>query len=429
MTALITIIVVLLVQVFLGMRISIAIASSGIITYIMFYGEIPFDVLSSSMFMGLNSFPLIALPLFVLAGELMNEGGMSKKLVEFAYQIIGRARGGLSYVATVSAMLFAGVSGSAVADTAAIASILTPEMAKKGYPKNFNVAVIAASGTIGPIIPPSVPMIVYAIIAGVSIGKLFVAGYIPGLMLGLGFMLVSYILCNKMKLARSEKYSLSDVAKSFIDAIWALLFPIIVMGVILAGICSATEAAAIAVLYSFVVGFFIYRKISIKTIPGIILKTAKVASNIFLIIAAANFLGWIMAYEGIPQEVSEALLALSSNPTVVLYIILLLLLIIGIFMETTAAQLILVPVLLPVLVELGIDPLFFGVFMVVALAVGFLTPPVGVVLYVVSSVANVDVETVFKHSFAYIAVMILVLIIMIHFQGLIMWLPEVVFAK
>ncbi len=341
---------------------------------------------------GINSFPLLAIPFFVLAGVLMGEGGLARRLMHFAAAIVGRLPGGLAYVNTMSCMLFGAVSGSATAAVSSIGTFMIPQMREKGYSSEFAVALTVTSATTGLLIPPSNIMIVYAVVSGgVSVAALFMAGIIPGILVGLLLMVASATL---MKIGGHQAVRVSDVPRffpAFFGAVPGLLLIIIVLGGILGGIFSPTEASAVAVAYALLLGALVYREIRLSQLPAIILSAAKTTSVVMFLIGASQAMSWVLAYENIPQTVSAAMLTLAENPLMVFLLINLLLLIVGMFMDMTPAVLIFTPIFLPVVTNLGMDPVHFGVMMVANLCIGLCTPPVGTCLFVGCSVGRTTI--------------------------------------
>jgi C4-dicarboxylate transporter DctM subunit len=387
-------------------------------------GSIPFEIIGQKMLIGIDSFPLLAIPFFVLAGELMNTDSISGKLIEFTKAIVGRVRGGLAMVGVGTSIFFSGITGSASADTAAVGSALIPAMKKDGYPTAFSAGVIAAAGSIGPIIPPSIPLIIYGVIAEVSIEKLFVAGYVPGLLMGLFFLLYIYYTAKKHNFPTGTKISLKQFVLTTRKALPTLLLPIIIMGGITSGVFTATDSAGVAAGYAFLLSVIVYREINWKHILSLFGRAALTSSVILVIIASANLLSWVMTKERIPQTISNSILSLSDNPIIVLLLINVVLLIAGMFLDAVSILMILTPIFLPAIKLLGIDPIFFGVMIAVNLSIGVLTPPVGLNLFVASTIAKVDVLEVSKATIPFILCIIAVLLVMILFPATITYLPS-----
>lgn len=384
-------------------------------------------VVAQKMITGIDSFSLLAVPFFILAGDLMYEGKLSEKLVGAANSIIGHIRGGLSHVTVVSAMFFSAISGSAPATTASVGTIMIPEMEKRGYKRSYAAALATASGPIGQIIPPSIPMIIYAVLANISIIKLFFAGIIPGILMGIALMLVSYIhvRINKIE-TQSKRSTFKEVIKSFYDAKWALLAPVIILGGIYGGIFTPTEASVVAVVYGLITSLFIYKSITFKELPKIFVKSANTSTMVMSIIAVASLYGWIMAKSGTAQELSAKILSISDNPIIILILINILLLIIGALMDNIAAIIILLPVLLPISEFIGMDPIHFGAMVIINFAIGMATPPIGYSLFVGASISGLKVEEVSKSLLPLLLAMIIVLMLITYIPAITTWLPSMI---
>lgn len=371
-----------------------------------------------------DSFVLLAIPLFMMAGELMNSGGITKRLFGFAAELVGHIRGGLAHVNVVSNMIMAGMSGSAVADASGIAVIAIPSMVEEGFDVDFSAAITAAASTIGPIIPPSIPFVIYAATSGVSVGALFAAGAIPGVMMGIFLMVAAYFISIKRGYPCRPRAKLLDLLSSFIKAFPSLLTPIIIIGGILSGVFTPTEAAGVAVLYALILGVFIYKELTLSELIKLILSVAKNSASIMIIISMASVFAYVLAYQGIAQSVAQFILAITNNKYIVLFIINILLLIVGCFMEPTSTLLVLVPMLLPVIDAVGIDRVHFGVVAVLNLMIGLVTPPVGVCLYIVSKVAKISFERTVNAVWPLILVLILVLLIITYVPVIVLFLPN-----
>ncbi|BCV24145.1 TRAP transporter large permease [Gelria sp. Kuro-4] len=392
---------------------------------LLFAGTMPIALISQRMYSAMDSFPLLALPFFLLAGKLMEHGGISTRLVRFASSLVGHIRAGIAMVSVVTSMFFAGISGSAVADTAAVGGVLIPAMLGKGYDKDYAAAVQATAGSIGVIIPPSVPMVIYGVTAGVSIGNLFLGGFIPGVLVGLSLMAVAYFIGGQRGYAGDPRATLAQVWQSFKESVWALVMPVIILGGILGGIFTPTEAAAIAVVYAAFVGFFVYKGLTLEKLPDILIETVVGTGTIMLIIGTASLFAWILTSARVPQMIGEAFLGISRSSTVILMLINVLLLIVGTFIETNAAIIMLAPILLPLVKTMGVDPVFFGVMMVVNLAIGMATPPVGVTLFVVCSITKRTIREIFPTVLPFLGAMIAILILITVFPSLVTFMPSV----
>ncbi|WP_010519437.1 TRAP transporter large permease [Croceivirga radicis] len=410
----------------IGTPVAWSIAMSSVLTMLV---SIPFlpavTTVAQRMATGLDSFALLAIPFFVLSGQLMNKGGVAHRLIAFAKTLVGAFPGGLALINVIAAMLMGAIAGSAMASASAMGSILGPEMEKEGYSKEFGAAVNITSSTTGLVIPPSNVLIVYSLASGgVSIAALFLAGYIPGILTGLFLMVVAAFWAKKKGYKTGKRSSIKEVGKAFVDAFPSLLLLVVVIGGIVSGIFTATEASAIAVLYCLVLGF-IYREIKFKDLPEILLDSSATTAIVMLLIGASMSMSWVMSYENIPQDISTTLLGLSDNPIVILLIINLLLLCVGIFMDMTPAVLIFTPIFLPIVTKLGMDPIQFGIVMVLNLCIGLCTPPVGSVLFVGVGIANTTIEKVVKPLIPLFLAMILALFLVTYFPQLTLWLPKV----
>ncbi|WP_226390385.1 TRAP transporter large permease [Penaeicola halotolerans] len=409
----------------IGVPVAWSLGLSGLLTLLV---TVPFEpaatTIAQRMATGLDSFSLLAIPFFILAGEIMNRGGIAHRLIELAKALTGRLPGGLIYVNVLAAMLFGAIAGSAVAAASAIGGILGKRMEQEGYPKELGAAVNITSSTTGLIIPPSNVLIVYSLASGgVSIAALFLAGYIPGLLVGLMLMLTGAIMIRKKKLPTGERSSMKEVWNKFGHAIPSLLLLVVVMGGIVGGIFTATEASAIAVLYALILSF-VYRELSFKDLSAVLLKSSETTAVVMLLIATSMSMSWVMSSEDIPQNISAILLSLSENKIVILIIINLILLFVGIFMDMTPAVLIFTPIFLPVVEELGVDPVHFGIMMILNLCIGLCTPPVGSVLFIGVGVANTTIQKVLKPILPFFLAMVIALIIITLFPELTLWLPR-----
>lgn len=410
----------------IGTPVAWSISISSLLTMLVSIPALPaMTTVSQRMATGLDSFALLAIPFFVLSGQLMNKGGIAHRLIAFAKTLVGSLPGGLALINIISAMLMGAIAGSAMASASAMGSILGPEMEKEGYSKEFGVAVNITSATTGLVIPPSNVLIVYSLASGgVSIAALFLAGYIPGLLTGLFLMIVAYFWAKKKGFNVGKRSSMKEVLVTFWKAFPSLMLLVVVMGGIVMGIFTATEASAIAVLYTLVLGFA-YKEITWKSLPNILLEASATTAIVMLLIGASMSMSWVMSFENIPQGISDVLLGLSDNPIVILLIINLLLLFVGIFMDMTPAVLIFTPIFLPIVTELGMDPIQFGIVMVLNLCIGLCTPPVGSVLFVGVGIANTTIEKVIKPLLPLFIAMIVALFLITYFPGLSLWLPRV----
>jgi tripartite ATP-independent transporter DctM subunit len=372
---------------------------------------------------GLDSFALLAIPFFILAGQIMNQGGIARRLIDFAKSLLGVFPGGLAHVNILAAMLMGAISGSSAAAVSAVGSVMTPEMVKAGYDRDYGAAVNITSATTGLLIPPSNVLIVYSLASGgVSIAALFLAGYIPGILVGLSLMVVAGVMAVRRKYPIPGRLPLKETFKRFIDAVPSLFLLVVVMGGIVAGYFTATEAAAVAVLYALILAF-LYREISYRDLPDIFLKASATTAIVLLLVGTSIGMSWIMAYVNIPQNVTAALVALTDNPIVIMLIINLILLTVGTFMDMTPAVLIFTPIFLPIAVSLGIDPTHFGIIMVLNLCIGLCTPPVGSVLFLGVGVAQTTITKVIKPLLPLFIAMVVALMLVTYIPSLSLWLP------
>ncbi len=409
----------------IGVPIAWSIGLSSLFTMLVSIPAIPaFTTIAQRMATGLDSFSLLAIPFFILAGQIMNRGGIAKRLIVFARSLVGSLPGGLAHVNIVAAMLFGAIAGSAVAAASAIGSFMTDEMEKEGYSREFSAAVNITASTTGLTIPPSNVLIVYSLASGgVSIAALFLAGYIPGILTGVFLMIVSAVWAKRKGYPTGKRSTIKEVAASFISAFPSLLLLVVVIGGIVAGVFTATEASAVAVLYCLVLTWF-YQEISFKELPSIFLGSVGTTAIVMLLIGTSMSMSWIMAYENIPQNITAALLSVSDSKFVVLLIINLILLFVGVFMDMTPAVLIFTPIFLPVVTELGMDPTHFGIVMVLNLCIGLCTPPVGSVLFVGVGIAGTSIEKVVRPLMPLFIAMLVALMLVTYIPELSLWLPR-----
>ncbi|HUL00678.1 MAG TPA: TRAP transporter large permease [Nitrospirota bacterium] len=412
-------------MVFLSVPIAFALIVTAIVLMVAM-DNVSGALMIQNMVRGVDSFPLMAIPFFILSGEIMSQGGISKRLVQFSESILGFVKGGLGYAAVLACMIFAGVSGSAVADTSAIGSMVYPVM-KERYNPEKSAALFTAAGCIGPIIPPSIPMILFGVIANVSIVKLFLGGIIPGILIGIGLMIGWYFHSKKMNYPSEGKFNAKKALKSLIDSIWALILPGIILGGIVFGIFTPTEAGVIAAVYAFITAFFIYRELKLKDMPRILVLSARITAVVMLVVGAATAAGYFITTAQIPTMLMDTLTKLSSGNRVLLMIYInILLLIVGCVMDLTPALLILGPMLLPLVLKNGIDPIYFGVVMVVNLCIGLLTPPVGTVLFVGCGISKIPMGRLAKAIAINISIMVVVLFLITFVPSLITFIPNLV---
>ncbi|MEX1216458.1 TRAP transporter large permease [Saccharospirillum sp.] len=393
------------------------------LTYLSMAG-ISFTIVPQRLYAGMDSFVLLCIPGFILAGNLMNSGKITDYIIRFSNALLGHIRGGLGLANVGGSMIFGGISGTAVADTASIGAVMIPGMARSGYDKSFAAAVTAASSTIGPIIPPSVPMIIAGSLSGISVGKMFLAGVVPGFLLGLGMMVTAYVISVKRQYPREKRATLKEIFIVGRGAIWALLMTFIILYGIIGGLFTPTEASIVASLYAFAVGMFVYKGITWSNLPKLLLDTVLSSASLLLLVGMANLFGWILTSEKIPQMLAEAIFAVSENPFIVILVVNIVLLIVGGFMETIAALIILFPTLLKVAEGIGMDPVQFGVMAVLNLIIGLTTPPVGVCLFVASGISGLSMTAIVRAIWPFLICNILVLLLVSYIPAISLWLPS-----
>jgi tripartite ATP-independent transporter DctM subunit len=419
----------LVVSFLLLMLIGVPLGACMILASIVFIatsGRLPLEVVPQQVFHGLDQFTWLAIPLFMLAGELMNRGGITNRLVNCIQAFVGHFRGGLAHVSVITNVVMAGISGSALADAAGTGSVLIPAMKRAGYSTPFAAAVISAASTCGPIIPPSIPFILYGTLSGVSVGKLFAAGALPGFAMAASFMIIIAIIGRKYGLPKEERKSVREALRALGQASLALVMPVIVLGGILLGVFTATEAAGVAVVYALIVSVLIYREVKIHDLFEIALDAAKSASIIMFAIGAAGLLSWVINFSQVAYTLSTLLMAITTSGTMMLLLITALLLILGCFMEATPLIIILTPVLLPVTTKLGIDPIHFGLVMVMVLMIGLITPPVGMLLFITGGIGEVSILSVARASIPFMIGILVVTLLIILFPGWALWLPSLI---
>lgn len=418
-------ILVFIISLVIGVPIAFCLGLSALISLI-FMKDIPLVVIAQKMFTGLDIFPFMAVPFFILAGDLMNRSGITKRLVDFSDILVGHIKGGLANINIVSSMFFAGITGSAVADASAIGAMMIPAMKEKGFDIDFSAAVTASASVIGPIIPPSIPMVIFALLSGSSVGALFLAGVFPGILLAIFLMLISYVISSKRNYPRRvKKVQIKEFLIICLNAIIPLIMPIIILGGILLGIFTATEASSVAVVYSLIIGFLVYRNLKLIDLKKIFISTAKTTGMVFLVIACANMFNWIIAIERIPQLVEAFFIAYIGNQFLFLLVMNIMFLILGCFMEGTAAMIITVPIFLPIAEAFGVNPIMFGAIVVLNLMIGLITPPVGLCLYVACGISNISLERISKAIIPFLIAEIIVLLIVTYCPPVTLWLPKI----
>ena len=417
--------IVMLVLLALGVPIAFCIGLASAVAILMVGPSAPWIIVPNSMVNGMDSFPLMAVPFFVLAGDLMNRGGITVRLVNFANLLVGGIRGGLAQTNVVASMLFAGITGSALADTAAIGRILIPAMEREGYDRAYAAAITASSSIIGPVIPPSITMVLFGVTAGVSIGGLFLAGVVPGVLIGVGLMTMAYVTARRRAFPVREVPVTRRMAwRISRDALIALMMPAIILGGIFGGVMTPTESAAVAVLYAILIGVFVLRELTLRDLGVALLRSGMTTASIMFIVGAARIFADMLGSEQVPEQLALVVLSFSEERWVILLLINVFLLLVGAVMDTSAAIIILVPVLLPVAASIGIDPLTFGIIMCVNLIIGLATPPLGVCLFVASDIARISVERLVATIWPFLLLEIGVLLLITYVPGLATALPR-----
>lgn len=411
----------LLVAINMPVAFALGIAAISAIAYT---GTLPLNGIVTRMFVGVDSFTLLAIPFFIVAGEVMNAAGITARIVAFSSTLVGHIRGGLAHVTIVSNMFFSGISGSATADASALGSMLIPAMERSGFHRDYSVAVNASASAMGPIIPPSIMMVIYGSIANVSIASLFLGGFVPGVLVGLGLMTIAYLVARHRGYPAERRASLGEVWRTFREAALALMMPVIILGGIFSGIFTATEAGVVAVVYAIAVGRFVYRTIMLRDLGDLLVNAATTTAIALFVIALASAFAWLLAWGGFGDIVLKALLSLSDNPTVIVLLILAFILFLGLFVEGIPVLVIFAPILLPVILQLHVDPVFFGVVLVMSVVVGSVTPPVGILTYICCAIAGVTISEVFKALLPFCAVMIAVLLLCALFPSLVLIIPS-----
>ncbi|RNA67079.1 TRAP transporter large permease [Alteribacter keqinensis] len=421
-----TLLLVILFFAFLliGIPISLVLGITTVLYFILAGNPMLLESTPMRLFSGLENFGLLAIPLFMLAGELMNGGGITSRLVKFTRVIIGHVRGGLAYVTVISNMFLASILGSANAQAAMMSKVMVPQMEKEGYRKDFSAALTLSSSIVAPIIPPSMIFIIYGTLSGTSIGGLFMAGIIPGLIYGAGFITVIALLGYKYSFPKSERAPVSEMLKSAVNVLPALLVPFVIVYGILSGAFTATESAAIACFIAYLIGTFWYKELKLRKAPSILYSTVVSTATVTFLIAMANIFGWMIAFEQIPQMIVNGMLSLTDNPIAFLLLLNLMLLLLGAILDGIAALVILLPVLMPLVIAFGIDPIHFGVIICINLTIGLLTPPVGTGLFIVSSIAEVRFESLVKSILPFLGMGILILIVITYWEDAVLFIPR-----
>jgi len=414
-------VLILLAGMAAGLPVAFSLMLSSVVALLI--NGIPLDAFVQNISLGINSFPLLAVPFFILAGQLMNSGGITTRIFRFANHLVGSIRGGLGQVNILNSLIFAGMSGAAIADASGFGIMEIKAMRDAGYDDDFSVAITAASSTIGPIIPPSIPMVVYGMAAEVSVGRLFIGGIIPGFLMTIALMVLTYLIATRRGYRTEPRVALRVFLKDLAAALPALITPLIIVGGILGGVFTATEAGAVAVLWALIIGLFVYREITFKDLPRVLFEAMYTTGQILFIVGGAAVFGWVLTYFDVPASFASLIAGVTSNPTLIVLLLVVLYLVLGCFMEAGAVIVMTVPVIMPLLRRVGIDPVFFGVLMTMTLAIGTLTPPVGTVMYVMCNIGRISVEHFTRIILPYLAVLVLVVLLVAVFPPLVTALP------
>lgn len=399
----------------------------GITTIVFVFTSGGIDVMlsmPSKMFNGLQNFGLVAIPMFILLGEIMNSGGITQRLIAFTQTILGQLRGGLAYVNVIGNMFLASIIGSSNAQSAIMSKVMVPEMEKAGYRKEFSSALTASSSIMGPLIPPSMPFIIFGVTASVSIGDLFLAGIAPGILFAIAFGIAIYFIAKKNDFPKQDRPSLAVALKTTLNVLPAIAIPVLILVGITTGAFTATESAGVAVFFAILIGLFVYRDLKIKDFAGIFLRTVITSSTVTFLLAASNIFGWVLNFQQIPQMIADAFLSLASNTVVFLLLVNILLLLVGMVLEGVALIILLTPILLPIALQFGVDPVHFGVIMVLNATLGLMTPPIGTVLFIVSSITKVKIGTLFRSMVPFLTISFIILLLITYIPWLSLAIPK-----
>lgn len=414
----------LAVLLMINIPIAVSLGLSTIIAIVLSDISAPLTMIPQRMFTSIDSFPFMAIPFFMLSGSIMQAGGISKRLINFANSLVGSLPGGLGIITVLSSGFFGAISGSNAATVSAIGKVMIPAMEKEKYPTDYAAAVVSSAGTLGVVVPPSVPMITYGVISGVSIGALFIAGVIPAILMIIGLCLVLMVIAKKNKM-ESKRVSSSDVWKSFKEAFLSLLMPVIILGGIYGGIFTPTEAAAISCVYALIITFFVYKEIKIGDLYRIILNSGQSTAIVFFVIATSSAFSWLLTAERIPGIISSAILSFSDNAIIILLLINALLLILGVFLETNAIILLVTPILLPIAVQVGLDPIVLGVIIILNTSIGMITPPMALNIFIASEIANASIERISKKIIPFFLILVVVVLLITFVPELVLFLPNI----
>ncbi|MCX5911420.1 MAG: TRAP transporter large permease [Deltaproteobacteria bacterium] len=420
---------VLVGLIMLGLPIAVSMGLTAVIFFVALGETEVLTMVPARMYSSTTSFTLLAIPFFILTGNLMNSGGITHRLFRFAQNLVGHLQGGLGHVVVVSAMIFAGMTGAAVAEAAALGTVELEGMIKRGFDRKFSAAIVASASTIGPVIPPSIPFVIYGSITGTSVGRLFLGGFVPGFLMGLALMITVFLVSRRRNYPKERRATLREFLDSALGALSAILTPVIIIGGMVSGIFTPTEAAVAATVYALILTLFVYQEIGIKDLPKILWETLETSVRVLFIISAAGIFGWLLIHQRVPETVIKGLMALSGNPWMVLLIINIILLILGCFMEGICIMLLTIPVFMPMISKLGIDPVHFGVMMTLNLMVGLLTPPVGMVLYTMSSIAKVPVWDLAHELRWHMVALMAVLFLITFLPGFVTFVPNFVMGS
>ncbi|MDN3523155.1 TRAP transporter large permease [Halomonas ramblicola] len=413
---------ILFASIIIGLPIAFGLGIAALVMALL--SGVPLSILVEQSVRGVNSFPLLAIPFFILVGEVMSTGGIARRLMDLAGALVGFIRGGLGQVAITGSMFFGGISGSAVADTAATGAMMIPSMKQQGYTAPHATAINTVSSVIGIIIPPSIPLILYGIVTETSISRLFIAGIVPGILIGFALMVTTFIMASLEHSGQTRKFRLDVLWQAFKAAWLALVLPVIVVGGIIAGVFTATEAAVAALLYSLFISLVVYREFHVRELWGMLIRTARLTGMVLLLLAFATVIAWFLTINMVPQTLVSQVQAITQDPFLLLLIVAGLLLLVGFVMDLTPAMVIMAPMLMPIVTSVGIDPVYFGVLMAFVLGIGLLTPPVGTCLYVGCGVGKVSMQQLVRAMLPYYGALLVVLVILVAFPGIVTWLPD-----